>query len=435
MKRLSLIYIIFVILLLPTFLFSQGWEKTYGGELLDWGFSVQQTTDSGYVITGFTESYGFGAKDVYLIKTDRHGNILWTKTYGGENNDVGKSVLQTTDEGFIITGYTASFGNGLWDVYLIKTDSNGDSLWTKKYGGISWDYGNSVQQTTDEGYIITGVTYSFGNGSYDVYLIKTDSNGDTLWTKTYGGSREDSGNSIQQTSDGGYITTGSSNSFGDGTYDVYLIRTNSNGDSLWTRTYSGEYVDYGQSVQQTTDAGYIITGGTQLSFYSLDDVYLIKTDSIGETLWEKTIGGEWSDWGNSVQQTTDNGYIIAGVTAPVNTLVYLIKTDESGSVMWAKTFGGERYDEGCSVQQTYDGGYIITGYTNSFGNDSWDIYLIKTDENGIITFTTEIPLPSPTRKLVKTIDLLGREITKPEKNKPYIEIYDDGTTQKKMNIK
>jgi len=163
-------------------------QKTYGGGLNDLGWAVEQTNDGGYIVAGSAESFGAGAADFYLIKTDANGDTLWTRTYGGGGDDFGRAVEQTTDGGYIVAGYTTSFGAGVEDVYLIKTDTNGDTLWTKTYGGAGDDRGWAVEQTTDGGYIVAGGTLSFGAGGNDVYLIKTDANGDTLWTRTYGGS-------------------------------------------------------------------------------------------------------------------------------------------------------------------------------------------------------------------------------------------------------
>jgi hypothetical protein len=380
MKR----YLLLLVLLSFTLsVYSQQitFQKTYGGTGNDYGKSFQQTSDGGYIITGTTNSFGAGYSDVYLIKIDSNGDTLWTKTFGGPGFDEGNSVRQTTDGGYIITGYT-SFGSGSDDVYLIKTDINGNSLWTKTFGitGTNVERGLSVHQTTDGGYIIAGSTDSFGAGDLDAYIIRTDANGDLLWTKTFGGIfYDDIGSSVQQTTDGGYIISGTGNG------DVYLIKTDTNGDTLWTKTFGGPDSDGGGTIQQTSDGGYIIAGYTY-SFGAGDkDAYLIKTDSNGDLLWSKTFGGTNSDGSVSIKQTSDDGYIIAGYTVSFSSGyddVYLIKTDASGDTLWTKTFGGTSYDNAASVQQTTDGGYMLTGQTWSFGAGIGDVYLIKTDSLG-----------------------------------------------------
>jgi hypothetical protein len=362
-------------------------HKPLGEVIYDRGSSVQQTTDGGYIITGYTQS------DVWLIKTDSNGDEVWNQTFGGGSDDFGFSVQQTTDGGYIITGTTYSFGNGGGDVWLIKTDSQGQEEWIQTFGGSNDDWGWSVQQTTDGGYIITGSTYSFGNGAADVWLIKTDSNGNEEWNQSFGGSDEDEGIGVQQTTDGGYILTGYTQS------DVWLIKTDSQGNEEWNQTFGeigGSNTDTGNSVQQTTDGGFIIAGWTHSFGNGWGDVWLIKTDSNGNEEWNKTFGGSGSDYGFSVQQTTDGGYIITGYTESFGNGdydVYLIKTDSQGNEEWSKTFGGGDYDRGSSVQQTTDGGYIITGGTESFGNGSSDVWLIKTDSNGNLETSTIVGLP------------------------------------------
>jgi len=260
-----------------------GWERTYGGSSLDRGESVAQTSDGGYIVAGYTDSFGAGGSDFYLVKTDVAGDTIWTRTYGGSSGDYGWSVEQTSDGGYIVAGYTNSFGAGLADVYLVKTDAVGDTIWTRTYGGSDYDEGYSVAQTSDGGYIVAGYTESFGAGYYDVYLVKTDSDGDTIWTRTYGGSSYDEGSSVAQTSDGGYIIAGRTGSFGAGSWDVYLVKTDGLGDTIWTRTYGGSSGDYGCSVAQTSDGGYIVAGGTYSFGAGESDFYLVKTDSLGYT--------------------------------------------------------------------------------------------------------------------------------------------------------
>ena len=340
-----------------------------------------------YIITGYTnDTLGFGESYIYLIKTDGNGNEQWSKTFGGTVENCGISVQQTTDEGYIIGGYTYSFGNGESDVYLIKTDVNGNEQWSKTFGGTDNDIGYSVQQTQDGGYIITGGTYSFGNGESDVYLIKTDVNGNELWSNTFGGTNFEEGHSVQQTNDGGFILCGSTTSFGNGQYDLYLIKTDGNGNEQWSQTFGDVGYDEGYSVQQTSDGGYIITG------------------------WIQYLGNN-------------------------ETEIYLIKTDNTGIEQWSEVIGDLSYEKGFDVKITNDGGYIITGVKGySYMGDVWThTLLIKTDDQGNITSTFEISLPNPNRKLEKTVNLKGQEI-KPQTNTPIIEIFDDGSTQKKIII-
>lgn len=367
------------------------WVRVYGGYIsgyphADCGNSVQQTFDGGYIIAGYTECFGAGLADVWLIKADSVGDTLWAKTYGGQYSDQGLCVQQTSDSGYIIVGQTESFGAGGLDVYLIRTDADGDSLWATAYGGTGNEVGRSVEQTSDGGYIITGYTTSFGAGTYDVWLIKTDSNGDTAWTRTYGGTDIDGGNSVRQTSDGGYIIVGSTLSFGAGEYDVWYLRTDSTGDTLWAKTYGGTGRDQGTSVDITSDGGYIIAGFSQYGVdYSYCAVRLIKTDAAGNVDWANMLPMTYPDisqYGYSVQQTSDGGYIVVGSTkrTPNYTLNGLIqKTDDSGNSLWAMGFGNINDDDSfSSVRQTSDGGYVVVGWTESYGQ-LWDrdLYFVR----------------------------------------------------------
>jgi len=366
------------------------WDKTFGGDKIDWGCYVQQTYDGGYIISGaidrnpYTPWKGFG----YLLKIDSSGNEEWDQKFFVETcwDVVAQSVQQTDDngdgiknDGYIIVGYTGFTWQ--YDLYLVKTDINGKVLWTRIIGLYdAFDRGVSVQQTTDGGYIITGNTQSYGSGGGDVWLLKFDSNGYEEWNKTFGGGYRDYGFCVQQTSDGGYIITGDTESFGvDG--DVYLIKTDSSGNEEWNKTFGGNKWDNSHSVQQTTDNGYIITGW-YTTIAGDRDIYLIKTDSSGNEEWSKTYGGNYDDVSYSVQQTAYGGYFITGFscTDPIycNPDVYLIKTDSSGNEEWSETLNKTKNNEGYCGKQTKDGGYIISGYTGSnYSNGSIDIWIIK----------------------------------------------------------
>ncbi|MBI4650548.1 Ig-like domain-containing protein [Candidatus Desantisbacteria bacterium] len=329
----------------------------------DGGRSAHQTSDGGYFVSGIKTG-------MYLIKTDSTGDTTWTKTYGGSLARSSSSQV-TFDGGYIIAGTNYTDANRL---YLVKTDSTGDTTWTKTYGEVSSTQ-YSVRQASDKGYVIVGNTYS----NSDIYFMKTDSTGNTAWAKTLGTVNSDWGKSILETKNGNYIIIGSTNS-PENSSDFYLVKTNSSGDTTWTKKFGGVTDDFGESVEETEDSGYIITGSTNSS--SSSDVYLIKTDSNGNKIWDTTFGGTGEEHGYSVKQTKDNGYIIGGSIFPGPSGmddIYLIKTDSTGNKQWEKTFGGAAYDCGYSVEETQDRGYIITGISGMM-----DIYLIKTDPNGNI---------------------------------------------------
>jgi hypothetical protein len=366
--------------------FSVGYPGiTLGGSDNDYGKSGQQTNDGGYIITGYTNSYGNGMEDIWTVKIDSDGQEEWNQTYGGSSREYGESIQQTTDGGYIITGFGYSVENR-GDVWLIKTDSQGSEVWKEVYGYSGHDFGYSVQQTIDGGYIVCGTTHSWdsnGNGQ----LLKFDSNGSFEWSGTGVGSESDRFLSVQQTTDGGYIVTGSTGSCDNCSsyHNLWLMKFDNSGTEEWNKNFGGNDTDSGNSVQQTTDGGYIITGWTGSLGNGSFDVWLLKTDSDGNEEWNQTFGGSSEDRGYSVQQTTDSGYIITGLTPSFGNGgndVWLIKTDSNGNEEWNQTFGGSDGDGGESVQQTDDGGYIITGYTSSFGNGSSDVWLIKTDSEG-----------------------------------------------------
>ncbi len=358
------------------------WTKTFGGSEADYGRQVQQTSDGGYIIFGFTNSFGAGMQDIYLIKTDSIGNLEWEKTYGTNNTECGESGRQVADGGYIILATTsdAPFKD---DAYLLKVNSSGDTIWSKRYGGSGQDMVREVQQTTDLGYIFVGFTGSFGPGILygpNVYLVKTDSLGNQLWYRAYGDTTWDMGFSVQQTTDGGYIIAGITDYFHYDTCDVYLIKTDANGDTVWSKTYGGSGEDYGERVRQTSDGGYIIVGESN-SFGAGDyDIYVIKTDSLGNIQWTRTYGGQQDDCSMDVKEIPGRGYIIVGITASFGAGdydVYLVRIYSNGDTVWTKTIGGSQTEYGRSICITNDNGYIVCGETSSYGAGALDVYLIK----------------------------------------------------------
>jgi len=292
------------------------WNKTYGGERWEESRCVQQTSDGGYIITADTDSYGAGEGDIWLIKTDDNGTVSWSKTYGGTENDGNYFIIQTSDGGYIIAGFTETYGvAGVYDVWLIKTDENGTVSWNKTYGGMGWDMGSSIEQTRDGGYIIVGYTYSYGAERQDAWLIKINENGTEEWNKLYGGAGNDWGRFVKQTFDGGYIITGFSESYSIGGYaDAWLIKTDSAGNEIWSKTYGSTYEDFGRWVEQTAEGGYIITGSTDYYRMEKKDIWLVKTDALGNEEWNRTYGGSDYDEGYGLVKTNDGGYLIIGYT-------------------------------------------------------------------------------------------------------------------------
>jgi hypothetical protein len=353
------------------------WTRTYGGSNDDWAYSVQQTADGGYILAGATESSGAGGRDFYLVKTNSSGNTTWSRTYGGSNHEVAWCVQQTSDGGYILAGYTESFGAGQSDFYVVKTNSIGDTSWTRTFGGSSWDGAHEVKQTADGGYIIAGHTWSFGP-SADAYLVKTDNMGISQWARTYGSMGWDEANSVQQTTDGGYIFAGFATPMG--LADCYLVKTNNIGDTLWTRIYGGSAHDQANSVQQTSDGGYIMAGYTGSFTPGIWNVYLIKTNSNGDSSWTNIYGMPNSAMGVSVLQTVDGAYVLCGVVylGAGNDDFYLLKTSSLGNVLWSRTYGGSSSEQAHWVQQTTDGGYVVAGITDSYGAGLLDGYLVKT---------------------------------------------------------
>jgi hypothetical protein len=331
------------------------WSKSFGGGNGDWARSVQQTSDGGFIIVGYTDSFGAGGRDIWLIKTDSNGVNMWSKTFGGTSTDEAYAVRQTSDGGYIIAGGTSSFGDVEGNYYLIKTDSAGDTLWTKTYGGIGTQTAYAVEQTDDDGYICCGYSSTIG-----MWLIKIDSLGGIQWANAYTGEQ---GTDVHQTSDRGFIMVGHTS-----TSHTRLIKTDSLGEDEWNISY-GDLDNSSTSVIQTSEGGYAVTGYS--GSFGDNKSYLFKMNSAGDSLWFQYYD---SSMGYAVMQTTDDGYVIGGNTYKPNIGAGLIRIDSLGRFGWSTNFGGQ----GFSCAMTAGVGFILAGIVIGMGG-SYDYYLVKTE--------------------------------------------------------
>jgi len=377
------------------------WNQTYGGYGNDYAFSVEEADDGGYVVAGSTDSMGVGI-DAWLFKTYPNGTLQWMKNYGGLGWDYATCVERTIDKGYILTGATKSSSlDGYFDIWLVKTDSNGNMIWTTARTTNGTEMANSVEQTSDGGYIIAG-SYEHGIPIPfpSLLLVKTNATGYEEWSLSWGGNASDVAYSALETRDGGFIAAGGSMNYytiENGTLsfvspDAVLIRTDSGGNIEWNRTYGGPSTDEEFAcVRQTFDGQYIAAGYTNSSGTGSYDFWLVKIGSDGSTIWSRAFGGLDDDYAYQVQQTSDDGYIVAGSTyssSYTSPDFLIVKTDSNGNEEWRQIYDAGDTDEAQSIQETKDGGYVVAGYTYSAsGGVSTDAWVVKicgdTDGDGL----------------------------------------------------
>ncbi len=359
---------------------QEKWAQTYGGSAADYALSLVQTEDGGYAIVGYTGSFGAGGDDAWLVKVDAASKMQWNRTFGGTGDDYAAYLIQASDRGYLLVGSTDSFGAGSQDFWLVKTNMYGDVQWNQTFGGTGYDYSVAVMQADDGGYVLAGYTDSFGAGNADAWLVKTDLTGNVQWNKTFGGPNYDEVYSVAQVSDGGYILAGATTSSGAGFLDFWIIKTDSLGNFVWAKTFGEAGDDEAYSVAQTRDGGYVVVGYTHSSGAGNYDPWLIKLDSLGNMQWNQTYGGAGNDYVYFVALTSDDGYVLVGATDSFGAGsqdAWLIKTDSSGSMQWNKTFGGAGYEAIYSMLETENKRYVLLGTTSSLGAGNTDYYLIQ----------------------------------------------------------
>jgi len=358
-------------------------QITIGSTQYEYANTIIQTTDGGYILSGSIQQVT-GYYNMYIVKLDASGTLQWTETIGESNEEHGNAIIRTTDGSYVVAGGTASFGAGSFDMYMVKLDASGSPQWAKTFGGTSHDEAFSIVQTSDGGYAIAGQTSSFGAEGGDLYIVKLNSSGLLQWSRTVGGSRLDETSSIIQTTDGGYVIAGETNSFGVIGSDVYIVKLDTSGILQWSKTIGTTTGSEGaNSIIQTLDGGYVAAGITN-SFGAVGaEMYIVKLNAAGGLQWTKTIGGNGNDYGYSIKQTTDGGYITAGFTYSFGAYgsdMYIVKLDTAGTHQWSRTIGVSSYDQALSIIQTSDGGYAAAGL--SFVTPSGEMYIVKLNSAG-----------------------------------------------------
>jgi hypothetical protein len=377
---------------------DSAYNYTYGGIQDDVCSQIKATYDGGYIMIGTTNSFGCGYTDFYAVKVDSLGRHQWSRTYGGSQIQEGFSVAPTSDHGYVFVGFTDSYGAGGYDVFMVKVDSTGKEEWERTYGGSNWDFGYSVQQLPDKGFVICGLTYSFGAGNGDVYIIRTDSNGAAIWTQTAGGANYGIGNSITVVNDSLYAIVGNTTSMGLGDTNAYFIMVDGKGNIVKDTTYGSTHSNIGNSINKTIDHGFIIFGATDSIQPGKPDEMLIKTDSIGDLQWMQVYHSGGNSVGHDVIEASDGSYLAVSTSNSYGWGGYAMRVwhiNAGGTPLCGPSFGGAEDEQGVSVAIAKNGSVAFAGSTNSEGYTEGlnDAYMVRMQNDSVINIVNFFTLP------------------------------------------
>jgi hypothetical protein len=383
MKKTFLI-LIAVLFILPVYSYAQApdtlWAKHYGFSAYDEAWQIKKTIDGGFIVVGYTNNDG----DIYLLKTDEFGDTLWTRMLGNTPVDIGRSIEPLEDGGYILTGYSDG------DIVLIKTDSWGNILWDS-YLDTGW--GRAVRTTTDGGFIVAGYS-SVIDSSEQIYIAKTDSGGSLIWSKTYGGNEPEMAWDVLETPDGGFAVLGWTESYGYGMADIYLLKIDSGGDTLWTRTYGNIGNDEGRSIIVKDDGGFVIAGKLSRDTYNYD-ISVINTDSAGNIIWSASFIQNDRTVANSIFPASNGGFVLTGTKIDANYLFssFVMKVNDNGDSLWTRVIEDPEQNLYCrSIVQADDGGYVAAGYHQVPGRAN-DVFLVKLAPDIVGTYDEIVSLP------------------------------------------
>jgi len=437
MRGLISILTILTVVLTATSVLAIGpdtlWTRHLGTSAADYGYCVQQTSDGGFIVAGM--STRDGNPDVYLLKTDANGDSLWDRTYGGTEEDYAYGIDVCSDGGFIVTGYTGNWITGDAQVYVIRTDANGDSIWTRAYGSPGSDRGNSVIETDVGGFLVVGTEYVGGVG-YQIYMIKIDDDGDVAWSQLHKAYANTLGYEVQEMTFGGqYYAVAASCQWKVGGYEAFLVKTDELGDTLWTSSYGTVTgYEYAESFDLTSDGGYILAGHAT-GFSGTWDGYVVKADALGDSVWQRALGGALEEYMYAVRETPDGNYVVVGQTqggVHGHVDIYVVKLDAFGDTLWTGMYGTAQIDYGYDLRITSDGGLIIVGYGRDPVYHSYDVYLVRTGPDASVDprepgsdlrvvkaspnpFSTSVRisyiLSAPARVSADVFDIRGRRVS------------------------
>lgn len=363
------------------------WNKTFGGNQDEYSRQVVQTSDGGYAVVGYTHSWGNGQDDVLVLKLDVDGNVQQQKTFGGTYNDWGNGIVQTADGGYGIACYFAPGAGKPWNGWVFKIDSSLDKVWEVFFGQDDIEQGpNNIYLTEDGGFIMSGVQDKTVYDTHDVLLMKVNDGGSIAWYKQFGEEGQDKSNNMGVCSDGGFIIGAESYSHSNGLNDAWVIRTDANGTVLWEKNFGGGGFEEAVHVEQTSDDGFIVAAYTKANATTYSDAMILKLDENGNEVWRKFYGSEKEDYAWSITESSDGGYVFCGV---INADAWdrggdgwMMKLDTNGNQLWEKVFSGNGHDELFFMIRTNDGGYLAVGETQSAGAGGRDMWLVKTDALG-----------------------------------------------------
>ncbi|HHE06179.1 MAG TPA: hypothetical protein ENK90_03570 [Epsilonproteobacteria bacterium] len=357
------------------------WQKPFGGDKDDKANAVAATNDGGCAVAGSTRSMGEGKTDVIILKLDKEGMIVWKRTLGKERKDEASAIVETSDGYLIAAGTSKSYNeNGNYDIYVVKLGQDGKVIWQKTFGGSGKDYARAMVKTDDGGVVIAGATKSYGNGSYDFYVIRLNSAGDQVWSHTYGGEDLDSAYGIAAASDGGFIVVGSTDSFGAGNSDFYIVKIDSDGKEQWSQTYGEKKADVLYAVKEVED-GYAVAGETRSYGSKKRDLNVMKIDKNGKILFHKLFGLKNHEYARGIAVTNSGNILVAGTTKSMGhgrADFYMLELEkQTGALAWANVYGGKKNDIARGIAKVKDGGFVIVGESDSFNADGFDFYMLK----------------------------------------------------------